>query len=169
MADSEQPIEGSSAAPAAAIPSSILPSQASTIVPSMTSSEASTAFSQLVLTLSIEMPAKANGRKRIRADTAKGGAGEGSATGEAAKPATKKTRKKKMTGGVEDCDKPTRFSWLKASSEAFLDFLKLLIIAGKETNGASFKATNYANAIPYIKSKSGQDLTVKQLSNKYDY
>lgn len=105
----------------------------------------------------------------MRADTAKGGASEGSATGEAAKPATKKTRKKKTTGGVEDRDKPTRFSWLEASSEAFLDFLKLLIIAGKETNGASFKATDYADAIPYIKSKSGQDLTVEQLSNKYDY
>ena len=73
----------------------------------MTSSEASTAFSQLVLTLSIEMPVKANGRKRIRADIVKGSASKGSATSKAAKPATKKTRKKKTTEGVKDRDKPT--------------------------------------------------------------
>ena len=110
MADSEQPIEGSLAAPAAAIPSSILSSQASTIILSMTSSEASTAFSQLVLILSIETPVKANRRKRMRADTVKGGTSKKSATGEAAKPATKKTRKKTIIEGVEDRNKPTQFS-----------------------------------------------------------
>ena len=105
----------------------------------------------------------------MRADTVKGGTSKKSATGEAAKPATKKTRKKTIIEGAEDRNKPTQFSQLDASSKAFLDFLKLLIIAGKETNGMSFKATDYADAIPYIKGKSGQDLTVKQLPNKYDY
>lgn len=44
-----------------------------------------------------------------------------------------------------------------------------MVAQGKETNGATFKATDYVDAIAYIKVKSGQDLTLDQLTNKYDY
>ena len=47
--------------------------------------------------------------------------------------------------------------------------MKLLVTQGKETNGATFKATDYTDAITYIKVKLGQDLTLNQLINKYDY
>ena len=36
-------------------------------------------------------------------------------------------------------------------------------------NGATFKATNYINIISFISLKSGQVLTVEQLTNKYNY
>ena len=39
----------------------------------------------------------------------------------------------------------------------------------KETNSAIFKATKYTDAIAYIKAKLGQDLSLKQLTNKYNY
>ena len=82
---------------------------------------------------------------------------------------TKKTRKKKVV--IEDANlgkKPSKLIQLKASTEAFLEYLQLLIRAGKETNGMIFKATAYVNFISYIKTKSGQDISLRQYINKYN-
>ena len=56
--------------------------------------------------------------------------------------------------GVDSPDRP-RLVWLPALNEAFLTYLRVLVDQGKETNGATFKATDYIDAITFIKIKLG--------------
>ena len=90
-------------------------------------------------------------------------------TAAGSKPPAKKIWGKKKVVKGKDPSKKAQLIQLKVSSEAFLEYLKLLVVQGKETNKVTFKATNYVDTIIYIKAKLGQDLTLNQLINKYDY
>ena len=72
----------------------------------------------------------------------------------AAKLPAKRVRKKKAIMGTDSPNRP-QLVWLPALNKAFLTYLWVLVDQGKETNGATFKATDYIDAIAFIKIKSG--------------
>jgi hypothetical protein len=172
MADDDTPIEGSPADTADATTSTH--TSASTplpnTTPSMTSFEAATTSTepaQAPISISTTKSSRKRPRRITVATTL--AADEQDKDQDTGKPAAKRTRRKKTIWEGEVVNKQARFSWLPASNEAFLDFLKLLITQGNETNRATFKATDYTDAISFISLKSGQVLTIEQLTNKYDY
>ena len=166
MADDNEPIIARSIAVVAASTYASISTPTSVTTSNTASSATTLPTSKPVLT-----PLEKQLNKRTQADIrSDGGGGEGyTATNKDGKRPV--TRKEGKRTNIEDIQpiKKLQFSWLAGSNKAFLDFLQILLMQGKETNSATFKATKYTNAIAYIKAKSGQDLSLKQLTNKYNY